>query len=71
MVFKKNKFPERLKEVRHDNNMSQRELAKVLGFSQATIAMWETGDRDPSTTELGRVCQILNADANYLLGLVD
>ncbi len=37
------KFKERLKEIRLDHNLTQTELAKQTGISQAAIAKWETG----------------------------
>ena len=36
----RNKFSERLKELREEKNLSQRSLAKELGISQAAIARW-------------------------------
>lgn len=71
MKYKENKFPSRLKEVRNENKLSQRQLAKLLNFSQAMIALWESGERDPNTRDLIRLCQVLNVSADYLLGLED
>lgn len=36
-----------LAELRAENNMSQRDLANVLGVSSATIGMYEAGKRTP------------------------
>lgn len=42
-----------LAKYRHDNDdISQVEVAKRLGVSQAAISMWETGERKPSTPEM-------------------
>ena len=41
-------FSERLKKLRKENNMTQTELAKALGVSGGTVAMWETDKRKPS-----------------------
>ena len=51
----------RIQELRKQNSMSQCELAKVLGYkSGAAIAMWETGDRNPPSTILPKLAQVLH-----------
>ncbi len=37
----------RLAELRKERNLSQRELAKVIGVGTSTIAMYEIGERTP------------------------
>ena len=43
-----NKFAERLKELRTENNLSQRELGLKLKVSQAAIARWEANLQIPN-----------------------
>ncbi len=38
-----NKFNERLKELRKDNNLSALKLSKILNVSDTTILRWENG----------------------------
>lgn len=66
-----NKFPARLREVREENNLKQKELGELLGYSQVCIAKWESGDREPKLDDLIRLCNILKVSAGYLLGLED
>ncbi|KAI4453504.1 seca inner membrane component of sec protein secretion system [Holotrichia oblita] len=47
-----NKFAKRLKELREEKGLTQSQLGKATGISQAGIAKWETGDRSPSIDSL-------------------
>lgn len=41
-------FPERLKHYRQKRDLSQRQLAAMLGVSPSIIALYERGERQPS-----------------------
>ena len=43
-----NKFSERLKELRAENNISQTELAKALKVVQRCVSGWENQGREPN-----------------------
>ena len=50
--------PRQIRAIRGWFNLSQTELAEMLGVSQNTVARWETGTRTPSrmaTTALKRL----------------
>ena len=38
----------RLKELRENKNLSQKELGKLVGVSHNSISLYESGDRQPS-----------------------
>ena len=48
--------------------MSQEELAALIGKSKNVISNWERGDNKPDADVIFSLCDILNVDANYLLG---
>ena len=51
----------RLKVARAEKNLSQGELAKLVGVSRQTISQIERGDYSPSVTlalKLAKVCQV-------------
>lgn len=58
----------KLKELRTAQNMSQKELAEKLGFSQNTISQWESGKRVMDTDTLNRVADLFNVSTDKLLG---
>ena len=66
-----NKFSERLKELRLEKNLTQSELAQETGISQAGIAKWETGDRNPSVDCLIILAKFFGVTIDYLVGLED
>ena len=56
-----------LKQARLAKNMSQEELAAFIGKSKNVISSWERGDNKPDEDVIFSLCDILNADTNYLL----
>ncbi len=63
------KFKERLKEIRLDHNLTQTELAKQTGISQAAIAKWETDDRTPNVECLIILALFFKCSIDCLVGL--
>lgn len=57
-----------LKQARTRKGLKQEELAKLVGKSKNVISNWERGDNKPDADTLFELCDILNVDANYLLG---
>ncbi len=65
------KFPERLKELRIENNLSQRALARATNLSQSAIVHWENNTRVPNADAVIILAQYFNVSTDYLLGLED
>ena len=66
-----NKFAERLKELRDEQNLSQSDLAKELQISSACISRWEQNLRVPNIDSIILLCNFFNVSAGYLIGLED
>ena len=49
--------------------MTQSALAKKMGVSQQTVSHYVKGDKLPAPDTLANLCQILDSDANDILGL--
>jgi len=65
-------FPERLKKLRIENNISPEELARYLGLVSAnSIYQYESGIRQPKFEKLIMLCNKFNVSADYILGLSD
>ena len=64
-------FAERLKEMRKKNGYTQVSLAEALGVSKGTVAMWETGKRNPDFEKLHEICDIFDRRMEYMLGYSD
>lgn len=61
----------KLKEARNAMNMTQEEMAKLLGFSKKAIVFWESGEREPKFEVLCKIADICNVTTDYLLGRTD
>ena len=60
-------FKENLKNLRKSKNLTQGELAKVLGVDQRTVSAWEKGVCEPSFSILLKLCEIFEEDFKGLL----
>lgn len=66
-----NKFAERLKELRTENDLSQNELSKRIHVSVACINRWENNLRIPNIESIILLCNFFHCSADYLIGLED
>lgn len=64
-------FRTRLKQLRNEKKINQRELAKFLKVAPSTISMYESGQREPNFEVLESLADFFNVDLNYLLGKSD
>ena len=60
-------FGDKLKQARLDRNMSQEEMANLLGTSKQVISRYETNQRSPKISMVAKWCHILNIDLNSML----
>lgn len=61
-------FKNRLKSLRLEKGLNQRELAEALKVSPSSISMYETGNREPDFETLEMFCNFFNVDIEYMLG---
>lgn len=64
-------FQLRLKELREEFNLSQKELAQKLNVSTGAIGMWETGERTPTIEGLKKIAEFFNVSLDYVVGKTD
>lgn len=64
-------FAERLKELRLEKNLTQAQLAKETGLSQAGLAHWETCQRIPNGLAIVTLAKYFGVTTDYLLGVND
>ena len=61
----------RIRDLREDRDLKQRELAEVLNCSQRVYSNYELGQRDIPTDILIRLSELYNVSVDYLLGLTN
>lgn len=66
-----NSFQLVLKSLRKSKNLTQGDLASILGISVSAISMYENGNREPDFETLEQIADFFNVDMNYLLGKSD
>lgn len=64
-------FPERLKEFRKKNKLTQQKLADELGVNRVNITRWEKGNTEPNLAQLGNIAIYFNTSIDYLTGKID
>ncbi|MFZ5688625.1 MAG: helix-turn-helix domain-containing protein [Bacillota bacterium] len=62
---------ERIKKARQDKGLTQAELGKLLGSTDATVNRYEKDIRKPDPDTLVNISKILNVSVNWLLGQDD
>lgn len=63
-TFKKNKIAD----LRKEKGLSQRQLAKELGTSQANLSRWEQGLNEPSIIECWKIADYFDVSIDFLCG---
>lgn len=61
----------RIRQLRHEHGMSQRELAVKVGVSQKAIDLWEKEITEPKAGVVARMSDIFGCTTDYLLGRED
>ena len=62
-------YYERLRELREDNDYTQKEIAQVLGTDQSYYAKYENGKHPLPLHHLTLLCLFYQVSADYILGL--
>lgn len=60
---------ERLTEMREDRDITQGQIALILGCQQSAISKYEKGRTQYSIEDLAKLCLFYNVSADYILGL--
>ena len=64
-------FDIRLKELRLEKGLTQKELAQVIQCDQSMIARWEKGECEPTESVIRHTARFFEVTADYLIGLED
>ena len=61
----------RLKDLREDNDLVQKQIADVLGIDQRVYSNYETGKREIPTRFVVTLAKFYKTSTDYILGLTD
>ncbi|MBQ4101617.1 MAG: helix-turn-helix transcriptional regulator [Oscillospiraceae bacterium] len=61
----------RFRDLREDRDLTQKQIAQMLGMSQTGYSKYETGENDIPTAILIRLADFYQTSTDYLLGRTD
>lgn len=64
-------FSQRLKELRIEKGIGQKEIANFLNITRSGYSNYEQGTREPSLELLKLICDFFDVSADYLIGRSD
>ncbi|MCY7179291.1 helix-turn-helix domain-containing protein [Streptococcus gallolyticus] len=64
-------FTKRLKELRKEANLTQKQVAEHFNISQSAYAQWETGKLNPKKETIQMFADFFNVPYTYLTGETD
>lgn len=62
-------FGNRLKELRRQSGMTQKQLAEKIGITKSVVSFYELRERTPSPEILVKLAAEFKVSADYLLGI--
>lgn len=65
------KMYRRIRDLREDSDLTQKQMAEVLNCSQQVYSNYELGQRDIPTAILIALAQYHKTSTDYILGLTD
>lgn len=60
-----------IRNLRTKNNLSSKELSKILNISESSVSLYEKGKRKPSLDLLIKIADYFSVSTDYLLGISD
>lgn len=64
-------YHERMKKVRTENGLTQKQIAELMNMSQSGYSKYETGKIILSANVLIKFCNATRVSTDYILGLSD
>lgn len=61
----------RIRDLREDKDLSQKEIASILNMSQTGYSKYEVGTNDVPTKILIQLANFYNTSVDYILGLTN
>lgn len=62
-------YRQKFKNLREDNDLTQKQIAEICNVSDATVGHWENKKREMSIDCIIKLCKFYDISADYILGL--
>ena len=63
------KYVKTMRDLREDHDLTQIQVARLLGTSQTMYSRYERGANELPIHHLLRLCEIYNVTSDYILGI--
>ena len=63
------KYVKTMRDLREDHDLTQNQVARLLGTSQTMYSRYERGANELPIHHLLRLCEIYNVTSDYILGI--
>ena len=64
-------FGEKIKELRKEKHITQKDMANALSITVSTLSHWECDYQEPSFKDVSRLADFFGCSVDYLLGRED
>ena len=61
----------KLKEIREENELTQKRMADILNVSRSAYSLWEINKNIIPLTKLNEISNIFNISIDYIVGLIN
>ena len=61
----------RIKDLREDHDLTQSDIAQLLGTTRQQVSKWEIGAQMMGVDKYIKLAKYYNISVDYLLGLID
>ncbi len=68
-MIEKPAYLKRMRDLREDHDLTQEQVAQMLGTSQTMYARYERGANELPIRHLIKLCRFYSVSADYFLGL--
>ena len=58
-------LPSCIKSRRQNIGLTQKQLAELVGVTDVTISRWESGQREPITSDFVKLCEVLSMELSW------
>lgn len=62
-------YPEIIRELREDNDLTQQQVADILGTTQQVYSRYEKGVNEMPIRHIIALCKFYKVSSDYILGL--
>ncbi|MBE6625953.1 MAG: helix-turn-helix transcriptional regulator [Ruminococcaceae bacterium] len=64
-------YCKRLRDLREDHDLSQEDIARLLGTTRQQVGKWENGTQKMGIDKYVKLAEYYNVSLDYLAGLTD